>query len=624
MMIYINKLLKQTVIITLCWLPVSASLAANCSDSESLKTLKETGNSVAALQELDKCLSTAEQTSIEELTVYNDLIKQVLTNNESTSLDEVYQNFQSVLKLHLLKDLEFEFADYFKENPKDDAKLFAEVRQEGETYQFYYDTGRMFSHSRGIALTNQALIWKNLTGEPQRLSFDELNNITLIFERGLSLTGWKLRVNNNENYDIRLSGVPEEAIQPLVSAMLYFINSSQAATDKKLIELEVPQREVAILAGWVTLCNDTRATSEDPIKNLQLLDACFASYGEDFKLSKDDSELLSQLTDQIFQQEVSFEEGYNNFKTILSTHFFGNLSFKFKDNIDSALDAELFKEVRQPEETYYFYFDTGKIASGSRGLALTDKSIIWKNLVGSSISWKKLTGEASQLTFDKISSVALVHEIGLKSITGWKLKLNDSEDFEIGLPELAEENIELFAKSVVYFINLAFEAQLTLQLSEETRDVLTKTFLERHPKIKSVTDSIFSVIMPEKSAEPAEEASAEEAAATETESSVESPSEEQTTAPSSDEDNSEATENSSSEDEAANSGEEIEEEMESESEPSETEEVVSESSDENTEATPEESDAETETTETDVEESTESSDETTDESSSETDATTSK
>ena len=510
-MVHFNKLSTYVVILALYGLSPSASFATTCGDSESLKTLQEQSDYRGALQEIDKCLGAAEQPSVDDLSLFNDLMKQVLATADNSTLEEVYRNFQSVLKTHLLRELEFEFADYFKTHAEDDAKLFSEARVEGETYYFYYDTGRMLSHSRGIALTDKSLIWKNLTGGQQRLMFDDVKSMTLVYERGLSLTGWKLRVNNNEEYDIRLSGVPEEAIQPLVSAIIYFINSNKTTTEKELIALEVPEREVAILAGWVTLCSDKQVAQGEPIDELQLLDACLSSYGKEFKLSQTDNELLNKLTSQIFaKDQVSFEQAYENFKVILSTQFFNDLNFKFKDNLDENTQSELFKEVRESAENYYFYFDSGTIASGSRGLALTDQAIIWKNLVGSSISWKNLTGKASRVAFDEIESVTLIHEVGLQSITGWKLRLNDKEDYDIVLSKLYEDNVELFASTLVYLINSGSKTVLALQIPKETQDVLTKTFLERHPKIKSVTDSIFGVLMPKKTEEGTTESAEEE------------------------------------------------------------------------------------------------------------------
>lgn len=485
--------------LALCWLPLNAPLASTCSDSESLKTLRDKGEYRSALQEMDKCLAAAsKQASAQDQALFNDLIKQVLTADQSTSSEEIYRNAQSVLKIHPLSGLKFEFAQHFKMHPTDDAKLFSKVRKAEEKYHFYYDTGRLFSHSRGFALTDQSLIWKNLIGKPNRLAFDDIKSMTLLYELGLSLTGWKLRVNNRN--DIRLSGVPDEGIIPLVSAMIYFINFNKTSPDQTMVSLKVPEKEVAILAGWVTLCSDKHVTQGDPIKDLQLLDACFSFYDNGFKLSQTDNELLNKLTTSIFEKRnILFMEGYNNFRSVLSTHFFSDLKFKFKNNFDAQTRAKLFKGERHAYENYYFYFDTGKVTSGLRGLALTDQSIIWKNLLGSSISWRNLTGSATRLPFEEISSVTLVHEIDFDAIMGWKLRLNGDDNYDIVLSGLCEDSVELFASALVYFINIASGANLSLEVPEETRDVLTKSFLERHPEIKSMTDSVFEALTPKSS-----------------------------------------------------------------------------------------------------------------------------
>jgi len=498
------KLSQFIGIAALCGLPLSAALATTCHESETITTFQAQGEHTKALQALDECLSASKTPTAEELTAFNNLVKQVLTMADTTSEEAVYQNFQAVLKSYLFKGVEFEFADHFKTHPKDDEKLFSEVRQSEEKYHFYHDTGRMWSHSRGIALTDQAILWKNLTGDPQRVSFDELKNITLIHELGLSLSGWKVRLNDNEAYELRLSGIPDQAIQSFLTAVIYFINAKKSQ-EETAVALEVPEREVAILAGWVTLCRDKIQEKNLPLEDLTALDACVATYGKDFKLSKTDSEWLNQLNNEIFAPtDLSFEDAYQNFVTVLSTDFFSDLHVKFKENFDKALAEKLFQELKASEATYYFYFDTGKATTGSRGIALTDQAILWKNMLGTSISWKNLTGSASRVAFDEISKISLIHELGLSSLTGWKLRLNDNKEHDIVLAQLTEENVKMFANAIVYFINIASNANLTLDIPQETQDVLTKTFLERHPEIQSVTDSIFSAIMPNKANEEGE------------------------------------------------------------------------------------------------------------------------
>jgi tetratricopeptide (TPR) repeat protein len=484
---------QYALIITLCWLPLSASFASTCSNSESLKTFIERGDYRWALSELDNCLTTMENQSPEDLQLFDDLIKKILSTDKEVSFEEAYRNFQSALKIHRLNGLEFEFAHSFETN-EEDKELFSDVRQADEKYYFYYDTGRFFSHSRGIALTDKAVIWKNLSSQPVRLAFDEIKSLKLVYNRGFSLTGWTLRFNDDENQVFRLSGIHDEAIIPFIEAIRYFINFNQTLPSQ--VTFIIPEKEIAILGGWLTQCSEKHVVLDHPIKEFQLLDACFSFYGKDFKLSQADKILLNQIITALFERNhISFAEGYNNFRVLLSSHFFSDFGFKFKNHIDAKIEANLFKDVHNPTEKYYFYFDMGTVSSGSRGLALTDSSILWKNLIGTSFSWRNLMGNASQLPFDKITEISLLHEIGLNAITGWKLRLNGNTDYEIAISGVSEDNVELFASALVYFINMASGANFTLQVPPETRDYLTKTFLERHPKIKSITDSVLNKIM---------------------------------------------------------------------------------------------------------------------------------
>lgn len=192
-----------------------------------------------ALQEMDKCLAP-NKSSKEDWELFAILIEHVLKANDSTSFEQASQNFQSVLSVSLFKGLTFQFAHYFETHPKPDTKLFSKVREAEEKYYFYYDSGRLFSHSRGIALTDKSLIWKNLTGKPRRLAFDDIMSVALVYDRrflnsDLSFTGWKLRLNNDKKNDIRLSRVSVKAIMPFFYAISYFIRFNQTRIDRKLM-----------------------------------------------------------------------------------------------------------------------------------------------------------------------------------------------------------------------------------------------------------------------------------------------------------------------------------------------------------------------------------------------------
>ncbi len=453
-----NKLYKYWFV--LLWLPMNISAAVLCSDLQSLQTFKEQGNYRSALQLMGSCLTKINpQPSTDDLLVLDEIVNQVLIAGK-LPFDASYRNFQSVIKnYYYLKDLKFKFADYFQ-RPK--AKLFAKLFAKlltGEKYYFYYDTGRMLSFSRGMALTNNAILWKNLADKSQRLAFEKITSIALIYERGLSLTGWKLRINKHK--EIRLSGVPEKAVTTLAQTIIYFINSNRVEATP--IKLTIPEKEQAILAGWITLCGNQN-TKQPPITALQLLDAClskFVSNCNSLKISQADNTLLKQLITQIFSQPDNKADGYRNFKTVLSTSLFRDLSFKFAGkNLSTTI--KLFQSARDKDESYQFYYDTGNILSNSRGIALTNNAIIWKNLLAKSIDWKNIAGSTQRLAFDEIFEVKLVSELDFKSVTNWKLKLNGTED--IILSQLTDKNAELFASSIIYFINLAAGKTLKLQV----------------------------------------------------------------------------------------------------------------------------------------------------------------
>ena len=236
-----RQLCQYSLILILGGCFLNVSFAAACGESELLKKYLIKGHYRSALQEMDFCLKAVKEPSLDDLDLFKDLIKQVLSANNFTSVEEVSKNFQSTLNIHLFNGLTFQFAHYFETHPTEDTKLFSLVREAGEKYYFYYDTGRLFSHSRGIALTNKSLIWKNLTGKPRRLAFDDIQSLALHYDRSflnrnLSFTGWKLQVNNDKKNDIRLSRMSAKAIMPFFYAINYFIHFNTTATDGKMIQ----------------------------------------------------------------------------------------------------------------------------------------------------------------------------------------------------------------------------------------------------------------------------------------------------------------------------------------------------------------------------------------------------
>ncbi|RKZ60455.1 MAG: hypothetical protein DRQ99_22040 [Candidatus Parabeggiatoa sp. nov. 3] len=486
-------LYQYKLVIALCGLLPLASFAGLCSNYETLKMHIKQANYRPALLEMSHCLKAVKLPSVDDLEQFDALIQLVLTADSNTADEDIYRNFQIVLKNHYeFRELNFQFKNKLKTRNH----LFYNKRHDHEKYYFYYDTGRILSYSRGIAFTNQSLIWRNLIGFTQHLAFDDIKTIKLIYDQryvlnnDLSLTGWKLQINNDVRYEIRLSRLPDNAIEPFVSAMVYFINFNKTAQLQKRVLLEIPTREKAILAGWVTQCRKNWNNSHNALEQLRFLNNCLSKYPQDIKLSQADHDWLNQLMNPIFANpHISLAKGHNNFKKALSTDFFNKLDFLFKDNVNQEWEIELFKDVKKSTESYYFYFETGTLFSGSKGLALTDESIIWNNLFCFSISWPSFLGLTTRLPFENISSVTLIHEIGFIS-NSWKLRLNEKADYEIVLPQLSTENIELFASALVYFINVAKGTHLTLKIPKASRQVLNQTF--RHPKMNSMSEHVGS------------------------------------------------------------------------------------------------------------------------------------
>jgi hypothetical protein len=480
--------LWQLIIILYGFIPI-ASFAGFCSNSETLKTRLEQADYRPALLEMSDCLKALKHPSPDDLKQFEALIQLVLTANAQTSEEDIYRNFQTVLKNHYgLSELNFKFKSQLKKRNL----MFYEKRQPHEKYYFYYDTGRLLSYSRGIAFTNQSLIWRNLIGFTQHLAFDEIKTIKLIYDQAyvlnndLSFTGWKIQLNHNKHYEIRLSRLPNHAIEPFLSAMVYFIHFNKTVAEEVI--LEIPNREQAILAGWVTQCREKMNTSHNSLEQLRFFNNCLSSYPHEITLSQADYEWLLQLIRPIFANpHISLAKGHHYFKTALSTQIFRDLGFLFKNPENQEWEIALFKDVKKSTEHYYFYFDTGTLFSGGKGLALTNEAIIWKNLFCFSMTWSHFFGLNTRLPFDQISSITLIHEIGFIS-NHWKLRLNEKSDYDIVLPQLSTENIELFASALVYFINVAKGTHLTLTIPKASRKILNKTFKKRpkNPKMNAI------------------------------------------------------------------------------------------------------------------------------------------
>ncbi|EDN66776.1 secreted protein [Beggiatoa sp. PS] len=142
-MITLRKCYPFHLIIALCCIS-SIAFASPCSDSETVKTLKMLGNYRSALQTMGDCFKEVQKPlSFEDKIFFKHLMKQVLSIDNTTSLVEASENFQSVLENHpVLRELTplFQFQSNFhepeKQSTEKDNLLFSKVRQAEEQYYF--------------------------------------------------------------------------------------------------------------------------------------------------------------------------------------------------------------------------------------------------------------------------------------------------------------------------------------------------------------------------------------------------------------------------------------------------------------------------------------------------------
>ncbi|MCK5717556.1 MAG: hypothetical protein KAH77_08705 [Thiomargarita sp.] len=167
---------------------------------------------------------------------YDEIFKALSqAKNYEIPLEQAIQNFQDMLSHDALKALNFKFPHDFNEHPELQDILFQNVHSTDNPYQFYYDTGAVWSNSRGIALTNNTLIWKNVTGKVLRVYFKNIRSLSLRHH----FTGWTVILNHNEDYGIRLSSIKQENVLSFVTAMVYFINFHKNRNEG-FVNLDIP------------------------------------------------------------------------------------------------------------------------------------------------------------------------------------------------------------------------------------------------------------------------------------------------------------------------------------------------------------------------------------------------
>ncbi|MDM8566687.1 hypothetical protein QUF74_13675 [Candidatus Halobeggiatoa sp. HSG11] len=205
-----------------------------CKEASFYKELVDSMDYRGALLEIHKCIALYDEPATKDIDSFNAILTKIL-EQKTVSETELYKNFVAILSLPYFSNLNFRFSNYFETQPTKQASLFPDVHLTSTNkYHFYFDTGRVMSDGRGLALTKNSILWKNLLGTQESMSFSNLKNFTLIFERGVSLSGWKLRINVSEKNDIRLSRLPKEGVVPFISALLYFVNSHKLENQEKV------------------------------------------------------------------------------------------------------------------------------------------------------------------------------------------------------------------------------------------------------------------------------------------------------------------------------------------------------------------------------------------------------
>lgn len=249
----------------------SQSVAAlTCGESSYLQSLISKQQYTQAIQVLDECLAISGQVVEQDNQLFNQLLEKIL-HQYDISNEQVYRNFHAVFQVQPLNSLQIRWAkDLENDYP------FADMKLDSEKYYFYYDTGRLQAQRRGLVLTDRAIIWKNMLGNAQRVEFKQIQQLELLHEYGLSLTAWKLRVNQNK--DIRLSQLTDNTLIPFLSAIFYFIQSHS----KQDIQLIISLREKMLLSSGVTLCNEVLQQAD-----LKKFNRCLSRYDE-FELSEID------------------------------------------------------------------------------------------------------------------------------------------------------------------------------------------------------------------------------------------------------------------------------------------------------------------------------------------------
>jgi hypothetical protein len=177
---------------------------------------------------------------------------------------------------------------------------------------------------------------------------------------------------------------------------------------------------------------------------IQVLDQCLSA---STPVRESDKQLFEQLYDSLSTQyDVSNEQFYQNVQTLFKIQPLKTLTIRWAEDLENDYP---FANLKLDTEKYYFYYDTGRLQSQGRGIVLTDKAIIWKNMLGM----------AQRIEFSNIQQLELVHEYGL-SLTAWQLRINQTDD--IRLSQLSRKMLVPFLTACFYFIQYHTEHTVKL------------------------------------------------------------------------------------------------------------------------------------------------------------------
>jgi hypothetical protein len=175
-----------------------------------------------------------------------------------------------------------------------------------------------------------------------------------------------------------------------------------------------------------------------------------------------------------FNDFISF---YDNFKAILSLRYFGNLDFNFLTTTgDIDIEKTSFSQIFSPEETAYFYYDTGRVTSNTHGFLLSDEAIYWKD---------NILDVYKRLAFSDLQKCQLIYEKQYPfSFTGWKLRFYDeNKEYDLRLTKISDESLLIFVGAILSYINANTEQKIPLHIEEHEEKILEGSLWERHKDV---------------------------------------------------------------------------------------------------------------------------------------------